>query len=363
MLGVLGGSVIAPGAVIGIIGGGQLAKMMSAAAANLGYKTLIYSDTHDAPATHCCTDSIIAPYDDKNAAERFIHACDVITYEFENIPPGLCEEAESEKPLRPGSRALHLSRHRLKEKQFAESLEIPVPRYFAPERAGDIVTFLRACPHGCILKTAGGGYDGKGQTRLPAEADEAFCESALRAFSGAEIICEEMIPFTAETSVGAARTVAGEVAFFPSSENIHGGGILRKCLAPGKFPARTIARARDYAGRIADACDYIGVMAAEFFVLEDGSVIFNEFAPRPHNSLHWTIDACVTDQFEQHIRMICGLPCGDTSVLSRSEMINLIGSDIERLGEYLSDKRAKVHIYGKERVEEGRKMGHITFLL
>jgi 5-(carboxyamino)imidazole ribonucleotide synthase len=349
---------VAPGSTIGIIGGGQLGRMLAMAAAQLGYRSHIYAPDADSVAAEVAAGFTRGGFDDAEAIARFAAGVDVITYEFENIPTGPLAGLER---LQPPVRALEIAQDRLEEKRFVASLGgTPAPFAAVDDRAA-LDEALAGIGAPAILKTRRFGYDGKGQARImaPDEADAAW--AAVR---GAPSVLEGFIRFDAEFSVLLCRGADGETLFWDSPRNVHKDGILDTSTVPagpGLEPA--IAKGRALAGRIVATLDYVGVMAVEFFALGE-EAIFNEMAPRVHNSGHWTIEGAITSQFENHVRAVCGLPLGGTArTAPRVEMRNLIGADAEGWREILADPAAHLHLYGKSEVRPGRKMGHVTRLL
>lgn len=348
---------LAPGATIGILGGGQLGRMLALAAARLGLKCHIYDPAADAPAAQVSDAHTAAPYDDIAALTAFAQSCAVVTYEFENIPTAALDAIEGACPIHPGRKALATSQDRLTEKEFLSGLGLQVAPYADIKSADDIRAALSDMGTAGILKTRRFGYDGKGQVRLktPDEADDAFAQ-----LKGAPAILEGMVPLMSEISVIAARGTDGAVAAFDPGENVHKDGILDTTTVPANVPNRLKSDAVLTAGRILNALDYVGVIGVEFFVTPAGLVV-NEIAPRVHNSGHWTQNGCAIDQFEQHIRAIAGWPLGDGSRHSNVRMENLIGDDIERVPE-LAAKGAALHLYGKAEARPGRKMAHVNFI-
>ncbi len=352
---------IAPGSTIGIIGGGQLGRMLALAAAQLGYKCHIYAPDETPPAAEVAASFSRADYGDEAALERFGRAVDVATYEFENIPAGPLGALARQAPLHPPREALEIAQDRLSEKEFV-ALHGGRP---APSTAVASAEALAAALAGlgtpAILKTRRFGYDGKGQIRIDA-ADEA--DQAWQAVRGAPSILEALVPFDAEFSILLCRSSDGETALWDAPRNRHRRGILDSSTVPaGDALAPAIAAAEALARRTADALGYVGVMALEFFAVGDQAV-FNEMAPRVHNSGHWTIEGALTSQFENHVRAICGLPLGATTrAAPRVEMRNLIGDDVLAWREILADRSAHLHLYGKRDARHGRKMGHVTRLL
>jgi 5-(carboxyamino)imidazole ribonucleotide synthase len=349
--------VIGPGSTIGILGGGQLGRMLAIAAAQLGYRCHAYDPNPDSGAAEVSAEFTSAPWSDRNALGLFAARCDVVTFEFENVPAGPLATIPPGK-LWPPVRALEVAQDRLHEKAFAETCGGRTAPYAQVDSSEDLAAAAERIGAPGILKTRREGYDGKGQWRIESPRDV----DGLR-LPGTDLIYEGFVHFSAEFSVILVRGADGEVRFWDSPCNTHKGGIL----ATSKLPAppsvvEQVPAARELARRIADALGYVGVMTAEFFATEHGPV-FNEMAPRVHNSGHWTIEGAVTSQFENHVRAICGLPLGDTRTIApRVEMENLIGRDVERAVEILAERGAHLHLYGKSEAREGRKMGHVTRL-
>ena len=347
---------LAPGAVIGILGGGQLGRMLSVAASRLGYRCHIY-EPGAAPAGDVAFRLTTAPYEDEAALRAFAASVDVVTYEFENVPAAALDLIESLVPIRPNRRALAVSQDRLTEKDFLSGLGLAVAPYAAVDSAEDLAAAL-AGQDRAILKTRRFGYDGKGQLRLAAGDDPA----AAWAEVNAPAVLEGFVDFTAEISVIVARGADGAVAAYDPGLNVHEGGILRTTTVPAGVPGRLIPEAVLIASRIVTALDYVGVMGVELFVTPRGLVV-NEIAPRVHNSGHWTQAGCAVDQFEQHIRAVAGLPLGDGQRHADVVMENLIGDDMDRVPDLLRAPDTQLHLYGKAEVKPGRKMGHANRIL
>ncbi len=344
------------GSTIGILGGGQLGRMLSVAASRLGYKTHIFEPSANPPAAHVADQVTTAAYEDADALAQFANAVDVITYEFENIPTSALDILETLRPIRPGREALRVSQDRITEKEFLSGLGLKVAPFSAVQSDEEMTAALEAIGTPSILKTRRFGYDGKGQARLNSEADRA---AAFADMAGAPSVLEGFVKFSHEVSVIAARGVNGEVACFDPGENVHIGGILRTTTIPARLPGTKRMDAVLIASQILNALDYVGVMGVELFVTPEGLVV-NEIAPRVHNSGHWTQNGCAVDQFEQHIRAVVGLPLGDGKRHSDVVMENLIGDDMDRVPELLGETNVAVHLYGKAEAKQGRKMGHIN---
>ena len=352
--------MIPPGGTIGILGGGQLGRMLAIAAANLGYRTRILAPEASGPAADVSAGWTRADYADAAALGAFAAAVDVVTYEFENVPVDQLEVLGDK--LRPGARALETAQDRLWEKRFVKELGgVPAPWYRVDRRTAlDAGILSLGTP--AILKTRRFGYDGKGQVRIDAATDAGAAWATLGG-GKVPLILESHVPFEREFSVLLARGQGGEMRFWASPGNFHVDGILRHSAVPlPDMLLGQVEQARALSGRIAAALDYVGVLACEFFAAEQGP-IFNEMAPRVHNSGHWTIEGAITSQFENHVRAICGLPLGPTDLVApRVEMENLIGADVARCPAILAEPGAHLHLYGKHEARPGRKMGHVTRL-
>jgi 5-(carboxyamino)imidazole ribonucleotide synthase len=351
--------VLAPGATIGILGGGQLARMLALAGARLGLKSHIYSPYIDDPAFDVCAQRTLAEFSDEMALARFADSVDVITYEFENVPAVTAAFLSARKPVRPNPSVLGLTQDRLTEKQFLQGLSIETAAFVDVGDAGALARAVAKIGRHSILKTRRLGYDGKGQVSLRDGADLAV---TFRALGGAPCILESFVPFTKEVSVVAARAADGAFRAYDVCENEHEHHILKTTTAPAKIAPETARNAMEMTRRIAEAADYVGVIAVEMFLLSGASerLVVNEIAPRVHNSGHWTIDGAVTSQFEQHMRAVAGWPLGSTRRHGRAVMRNIIGDDVNHWREWLGQDGASLHLYGKKEARPGRKMGHVT---
>lgn len=358
---------VIPGKTIGILGGGQLGRMFAIAARRMGYRVHALDPSPDCPTGQVADVEWSASYDDVDTALKFARAVDVVTFEFENIPYQTLQRVAEIVPVHPAPLVLDTTRHRLREKTFLQTHGFPL----APFRAVQSVEELRAAVtqlgSPCILKTATFGYDGKGQTRID---DAAQCDQAWRSLGQPMGVVEGFVRFSCELSVIVARTRTGEVVTFPVAENAHERHILDVTVVPARVPAAAAAAAVELAVAVAKALDLVGVLAVELFWADDGSaagtLLVNELAPRPHNSGHFSIDACVTSQFEQQLRAVCGFPLGDVELLRPVAMANLLG-DLWQAGEprwsdALAIQDVKLHLYGKTEARPGRKMGHLTAL-
>jgi 5-(carboxyamino)imidazole ribonucleotide synthase len=353
-------NALAAGSTIGILGGGQLGRMLAVAAAQLGYRCHIYAPDEESVAAEVAASYTRAAYDDLEALEAFVKSCDIITYEFENVPAAPLKKMLGKGALRPGLAALEISQDRSNEKTFATEQGGRTAPYVTVKNFQQLAPALEKIGAPAIAKTIRMGYDGKGQVRLRSNSN---LEHAWHDLGRQPIIVEGFVEFDAEFSVILVRGADGEIRFWDSARNVHEGGILSQSTVPaGPMVESQVAKARILASGIADALDYVGVMTCEFFATNTGPV-FNEMAPRVHNSGHWTIEGAVTSQFENHIRAICGLPLGDTTTTAeRVEMQNLIGDDGAKMAKLLSDPAAHLHRYGKSEAKPGRKMGHVTRL-
>lgn len=345
---------------LGILGGGQLGRMSAIAATRLGIKCVVFTDSPDAPATQIAYDSVIADYTNEQALQSFAEKVDYITYEFENIPIETVRYLQKLKPVLPDDRLLEIAQHRVREKQFLNDIGIPTTRWAAVKTVKEIQkTLLEWNTRSCIIKTCRFGYDGKGQALIQPDND---IKGVLRGFKSKEFIIEEVAEFSYEVSVIVARDKLGQTITYPCVLNEHKNHILSKTTAPAPVVAEIDRKARDMAELLASSVDLVGVLALEFFVMPDGALLANEIAPRPHNSGHWTIEACSVCQFQQHVRTVCAYPVGHPDRHSDAVMINLIGKDAEKIGYFLETPGINLHLYGKENIREGRKMGHITIL-
>jgi 5-(carboxyamino)imidazole ribonucleotide synthase len=358
------GAPLPPGAVIGILGGGQLGRMSALAAARLGYRCHIYCPEPDGPAAQVTALSTTAAYEDQAALARFAEAVDIVTYEFENIPFDTAAFLAERVLLRPGAEVLEICQDRLREKRFCAELGAPTTPFAEVTGPEALAAAAEKMGRPCVLKTARLGYDGKGQVMLGPDSDPA---QAWRIMAGSASeplgILEGFVDFDLEISVIVARGFDGTCQSYVPVENQHRHHILDRTLVPARVAPEVAERAAGLARGLAEGLDLVGLLAVEMFVTTEGRVLVNEMAPRPHNSGHWTIDACVTSQFEQFIRAVAGLPLGSAARLADAEMKNLLGDEVDRWREILSDPGAKLHLYGKTEARPGRKMGHVTRLI
>ncbi|TVY06956.1 5-(carboxyamino)imidazole ribonucleotide synthase [Paenibacillus cremeus] len=362
--------VIAPGGTIGVLGGGQLGRMLALAGRAMGYRFVTLDPTPDAPCGQVADQQIVAAYHDAAAARQLAEQADVITYEFENVDAEVTSLLMAESYVPQGSRLLYTTQHRLREKRAIEAAGVKVAPYAEIASEAELREAVQRFGTPCVLKTATGGYDGKGQwvIRSLDEVAEAY-ETLSRAKT--ELVLEQFIHFAKEISVIAARSPRGEVKAFPAAENVHVNNILHLSIVPARASSEVLQEAERMALRIAEALDVIGLIAVEMFLTADGELYVNELAPRPHNSGHYTMEACRTSQFEQHVRAICNLPLSDPGLLTPVVMVNVLGEHVEPLLDWIVKAEseqavpgvtAKVHLYGKQEAKTGRKMGHVNLL-
>jgi len=347
------------GATIGILGGGQLGRMLSVAAARLGFRTHVFEPGANPPAADVAHAVTTAGYDDHSALTAFANACDVVTFEFENIPTEALDVVEAITPIRPGREALRISQDRLTEKTYLSDLSLQVAPFADVTDAATLEAAVAEIGTPAILKTRRFGYDGKGQLRLKGGEDLAATWAEM---GSAPCVLEGFVDFTAEISVIAARSATGEVACFDPGENVHLDGILHTTTVPARISNAQRTDAVLLAGRVLNALDYVGVMGVELFVTPQGLIV-NEIAPRVHNSGHWTQNGCTVDQFEQHIRAVAGWPLGDGQRYADVVMTNLIGNDMDRVPDLARARDTALHLYGKAEVKAGRKMGHVNQII
>ena len=355
--------VIRPGATIGVLGGGQLGRMLALAGRASGYRFITLDPTEDSPCGQACDQQIVTGYDNVDGAMELAKASDVITYEFENVDAQVAAILEEQSYVPQGSQLLRITQNRIDEKLTLESFDIPVAPFRIIASAEEAEGAVEQLGLPAVMKTATGGYDGKGQYVIRHEEDAAKAYEELRK-SGADLIIEQFVPFVKEVSVIAARSVSGEIATFPIAENIHRENILHLSIVPARVSEETAKKAETVARTIAEKLDVRGLIAVEMFVTEDGGIIVNELAPRPHNSGHYTMDACATSQFEQHIRAICDLPLGSTRLLTPVVMVNILGEHLAPVLDTIETlpASAKLHLYGKHESKPKRKMGHMNVL-
>ncbi|WP_232697629.1 5-(carboxyamino)imidazole ribonucleotide synthase [Brevibacillus daliensis] len=356
-------AMIKPGATIGILGGGQLGRMIALAGREMGYRFVVQDPTPDSPCGQVCDEQLVASYDDRDAARMLAAKSDVITYEFENVDAQVAEILESEASVPQGSRLLTITQNRIREKNAIQASGLPIAAFQVVASAEEARNAVGELGTPAIMKTATGGYDGKGQRVIQSieEAEEAFNQLAQ---SGAELIIEEFVPFMMELSAVVARNAAGETAVFPIAENVHQQNILHLSMAPARVSSDILQRAEKIAVELAEKLNMVGLLAVEMFLTKDGKLYINELAPRPHNSGHYTMDACVTSQFEQHVRAICNLPLGSTRLLTPVVMINILGEHVAPILDKIGTlpTTVKLHLYGKQEAKEKRKMGHLNII-
>jgi 5-(carboxyamino)imidazole ribonucleotide synthase len=352
-------SVIPPGSVIGIIGGGQLGRMIAMAAARLGYRSHVFTDQSESSAAQVTDRSTVAAYDDLEALERFARTVDVVTIEFENLPVAGLEAIAPMVPVRPSAEVLRCCQDRLLEKRFLGGLGVPTAPYAPVDGAASLSAALETIGRPAVLKTRRMGYDGKGQVKIEPGAD---LEAVLAGFDCSAALLEGWVAFEREISVITARNAAGGIASYVPVENLHENHILARTIAPAPITADIAARAEAMAAAIASGLQLEGLVAIEMFQTEEGDLLVNELAPRPHNSGHWTIDACYVSQFEQLVRAITGLPLGSPERFADAEMDNLLGAAAMAWQHHLERPDARLHLYGKSPIRPGRKHGHVTRL-
>ena len=355
--------MILPGATLGMLGGGQLGRMFTSAAQTMGYNVIVLDPDANSPAGIIADQHICAKYTDEAALQQLAELCDAVTTEFENIPAATLSFLEAQTIVHPSSQALATTQNRIVEKQFIASLGIPVAPFAAIRSMNDIDVIASSFQLPAILKVANFGYDGKGQ--VVCETIEAV-RQAFQALGEVECVLEQRINLEREVSTVLARGQSGDITNFPVAENVHINGILHATTVPSSVPVQLAQTAIQMADKIAEGLGYVGIMAVEFFISQEGEVIANEIAPRPHNSGHFTLDACATSQFEQQVRMLCGLPSGDCELKSPVVMINILGdvwgSSVPHWDKLLSQPNIKLHLYGKKEARPGRKMGHFNVL-
>jgi 5-(carboxyamino)imidazole ribonucleotide synthase len=353
--------ILNPGATIGILGSGQLGRMLAIAALKVGLRTHIYAPEVEAPAYDAAAGRTVAPFEDEQALLSFARAVDVVTYELENVPTATVEFLSQHVPVRPGARALALTQDRLTEKTFLRDAGLRTAPFAAVDDAGALARAVAELGRPAILKTRRFGYDGKGQSLI---REGSNVSAVYRALGGAPMILEGFVAFEREVSVVAARSLEGDIVVYDLAENEHERHILARSRAPARVSHETALEARRIAATVLEALDYVGVLAVELFVTRDwnGSegLVVNEIAPRVHNSGHWTLDGAQTSQFEQHIRAIAGWPLGAPTRRGRVEMHNLIGEDAEEWRDILAQPDLCLHLYGKLEIRPDRKMGHVT---
>ncbi|HEY8418181.1 MAG TPA: 5-(carboxyamino)imidazole ribonucleotide synthase [Limnochordales bacterium] len=373
-----GPAVVPPGGTLGILGGGQLGRMTALAARQMGYRVVTLDPAPDAPCAQVADQAVVAALDDVDAARRLAALADVVTYEFENVAAAVAQALEEAATVRPASGVLAAAQDRVREKRTFAALGLPVAAFRPVASRAELEEAAAAVGYPCLLKTATGGYDGKGQywIRTPADLQPVWSQAAggtdvpgaagERVGPAQRFILEARVPFRKELSVIVARNPQGQTAVFPPAENVHRRQILHVSIVPARVPEAVAAAAKQLAVQLAEGLDAVGVLGVELFLDGDDRLYVNEFAPRPHNSGHYTIEACVTSQFQQHVRSVCGLPLGSTALLRPAVMVNLLGQHMAamraNLGALLAIDGLHLHVYGKREARRDRKMGHVTVL-
>jgi len=349
-----------PGSTLGILGGGQLGRMLAQAAARLGFDVAILERETDAPAGRVAAHAIVGAYDDPAALKALADLADIITFEFENVPAASVEALMAlGVEVAPGPQALAVAQDRVDEKSFLNANGVATVAFAAADSAESCVEAAGRIGAPCLMKTRREGYDGKGQVWVEHAAGAA---RAFEALGGRPVILEAPADFVRELSIIAARARDGAIAVYPLAENHHEKGVLRRSVAPARTSAATAAQAERIAAKILTGLAYVGVIGIELFELKDGSLLVNEIAPRVHNTGHWTQDGCEVDQFEQHIRAVAGWPLGPTAARAQVEMLNLLGDEVDGWAKYAAEPETRVHLYGKREAKPGRKMGHVNRL-
>ena len=361
---------LGPGATLGVLGGGQLGAMFTRAALQLGYQVAVWDPDPDAPAHGLASRSFSAAFTDPSVYREFSKLVSAVTFEWENVPASLCDQLSQICPVRPSGAVLRVIQDRIDQKQFLQAQGLPVPSFSVVTNPAELAGVVQVFGCAVICKTATAGYDGKGQWTIRQPADIAEVEVALRAMvpAGARWIVESMVDYVRELSVLVVRGANGEHRLYPVVENRHEAGILRVTVAPAVVSPEVVTQAKELALQAVEALGGIGVFCVELFQLRGDRLLINEIAPRPHNSGHYTLDACTVSQFEQQVRALCGMPLGEVRLLSPAAMVNLIGHDVEKITSadgckaLLTIPGAELHLYGKRTVRPGRKMGHVSFL-
>jgi 5-(carboxyamino)imidazole ribonucleotide synthase len=355
-------TLIPPGSTVGMLGGGQLGRMTALAAARLGYRTHVFTPEPDSPCAQVCAEATVAEFTDHAALIQFAASVDVVTLEWENVPPEALVLLAEHVPTRPGAGVLAVTRDRIHEKAFINRLGIKTAPWRPAHSVADVASAVQDLGRPAVLKAARLGYDGKGQSLLRADSDLAAAWHHLSEGHALDAVVEGFVDYACEVSVIVARSPDGSRCAYPTVENQHEHHILARTIVPARIAPAIAAQAEDIATRIAEALGVIGLLAVEMFVTRDGQVLVNELAPRPHNSGHWTLDACATSQFEQLVRAVCGLPLGPTDRPCNAVMENLIGDQVERWPELMAAPEARLHLYGKREIRPGRKLGHVTWI-
>lgn len=361
---------LAAGSTLGVLGGGQLGAMFTRAALRLGYRVAVWDPDSDAPAHALASHSFAASFDDPSAYREFRQLVSAVTFEWENVPAALCEQLSEGGPVRPSGAVLRVIQDRIDQKQFLQTHGLPISSFSVVSDPAQLAGVVQAFGGPVICKTATAGYDGKGQWTIRQPGETAAVESALRAMvpQGARWIVESLVDFERELSVLVVRSADGESCVYPVVENRHEAGILRMTVVPAAVSQEVASLAKDLAHRAVEWLGGVGVFCVELFLLPGNRLLINEIAPRPHNSGHYTMDACTVSQFEQQVRVLCTMPLGEVRLVSSAVMVNLIGHDVDKVlspdggRALLAIPGAALHLYGKRMVRPGRKMGHVTFL-
>jgi 5-(carboxyamino)imidazole ribonucleotide synthase len=347
-----------PGSTIGVLGGGQLGRMLAEAASRLGFDVAVLEREADSPAGRVAARTFVAPYDDPAALGALAEVAALVTYEFENVPAASLEAlARLGVEVAPGPKALSVAQDRVDEKTFLNAKGVATVAFAAAEDAAGATAAVTKIGAPCLMKTRRDGYDGKGQRWVEHAAD---AEAVFRALGARPVIVEAPADFVRELSVIAARGRDGSIAVYPMAENHHEDGILRRSLAPAQASPQLTLQAERIAAKVLAGLDYVGVIGIELFELADGRLLVNEIAPRVHNTGHWTQDGCEVDQFEQHIRAVAGWPLAPTRAVAQVEMLNLLGAEVDAWPKYAAEPETRVHLYGKREAKPGRKMGHVN---
>ncbi len=347
-----------PGATLGILGGGQLGRMLAQAAARLGFDVAILEPEQDSPAARVAAHHVVGAYDDAESLKALAKLVSVVTFEFENVPSAAVELLSGlGVEVAPGAMALAVAQDRVTEKSFLNQAGVATVAFEAADSPESAVAAVAKLGAPCLMKTRREGYDGKGQMWVESAAAAA---AAFATLGGKPVILEAPAEFVRELSIIAARGRDGALAIYPLAENHHEKGVLRRSVAPAKVTSETAEQAERIAAKVLKALDYVGVVGIELFELSDGKLLVNEIAPRVHNTGHWTQDGCEVDQFEQHIRAVAGWPLGPTAAKSNVEMLNLLGDEIEAWPKFSAEPETRVHLYGKREIKPGRKMGHVN---
>jgi len=348
------------GSTVGILGGGQLGRMISMACSELGYRSLIYCPEGDNPAVEVSSEKIIGNWNDDELIKKFISSVDAVTLEFENIPIRTIKKVEKHFTVFPNSKVLEIAQYRPFEKKYAKDAGIKVPRWWLINSKQELVNAIFQLDGPGILKTTSLGYDGKGQFKI---LGNEKIEDIWSKIESNEVILEEFIDFKTEVSFLICRKNNNEICIFPPTENIHQNGILQKSKAPAELPEEIWLSGAAHISRLADKLSLNGLMAVEFFLLDNGELVFNEIAPRPHNSFHWTMDGLLSSQFNQLIRCVVGMPFGNVSIINKWEMINILSENYQDIPNYILDNNSKIYMYNKQSIKTKRKLGHINRLL